>query len=393
MLVTSVTGLGVALYLGIEKKGIATSFCSVSEVCDCGAVNSSPQSELFGIPIALLGAAFYAGVAVLSLVVIRGANSDRTPFAAHLIGLGGLIGVAYSVFLAMVSMELGKWCLLCVSLYGVNLILLLNAQGLIKGSDAGLIRGGLRALRGQDGRSANVMGVASAVTLISTLVWYGSGGGAPAVDGPADLSKLFVATEGPLELDGTEPIYGNPSAPYLVVEFADFECPACAATFDPLHEVVSASPDVQLRFKHYPLSGVCNEGIEGDRHANSCPAAVAADCAGAQGKFWELTRLMFKNQRFLGGGGIETIASQVHMDMAKFRTCIARPSADVGVRADVEAARTVGVHATPSLYLKGIKGDEWVLVRGGTPGLEALLDAHRTGVAMPPTPKAEPHSH
>jgi hypothetical protein len=63
------------------------------------------------------------------------------------------------------------------------------------------------------------------------------------------------------------------------------------------------------------------------------------------------------------------------------------------VRSDVSAAATVGVHATPSLYLKGIQGDEWVLVRGGVASLQALLDAHRSGKTMPPTPKAEPHSH
>jgi protein-disulfide isomerase/uncharacterized membrane protein len=394
MLLTAWTGLSVSMYLGIEKKGMADSFCSVSEVCDCGTVNASPQSELFGVPIALLGAAFYAGVVALSLMVLRGSRTEKYTLAPQLIGLGSLLAVAYSIFLAMASMELGKWCMFCVSLYGVNLILLTNALGLAKTSEVGLLSGAMTALRGKTDKSGGVLAGVAIAMLVVSLVWYGNGSGvAPKAETASDLSKLFVGPEGQLQLDGTEPVLGQASAPYLVVEFADFECPACALTFDPLHALVDASPDLQLRFKHYPLSGICNDSIEGDRHQNSCQAAVAADCAGEQGKFWEMAGALFKNQRHLNPDAYDILAKQKYLEMDAFAACQARVSADVGVRADVAAAVQVGVHATPSLYLKGIKGEEWVLVQGGVPGLEALLEAHRAGKPMPPTPKAEPHSH
>ncbi len=398
VLVTALGGLSVSLYLGVEKKGMADSFCSVSAVCDCGTVNASEHSMLMGIPIAFLGSAFYAGVAALALVAIRGVQSERYARSAHLIGLGALLSVAYSLFLAMASMDLGKWCLLCVSLYGVNLILLIGALGLTKGTEVGLFGGAISALKNKDDKSGGVALTSGIVVLVASMAWYGQAAtGTAEVSGgemsSAELGKLFVAPEGPMSLDGSEPVLGSPSAPYMVVEFADFECPACAATFDPLHALVKASSDVQLLFKHYPLSGICNDGIQGDRHANSCAAAVATDCAGEQGKCWELARLAFKNQRHLGAGGIDIMAGQLQLDVAKFNACRDKVGADLGVRSDVAAAVKVGVHATPSLYLKGVKGEEWVLVRGGASGLEALLDAHRSGAQLPPTPKAEPHSH
>jgi protein-disulfide isomerase/uncharacterized membrane protein len=397
MLLTSWSGFSVAMYLIIEKKGLAESFCSVSAVCDCGTVNASEHSMLFGIPIAAFGAAFYAGVTALSVMVIASGDRAQSRYgrAAQLIGLGALFSVLYSIFLAMVSMELGKWCMLCVSLYGINLILLVNALALAKSTDDGLFRGGLSALWTKSDKSGSVMSGVGIVVLLATVFWYGSapGDAAPKAESAADLSKLFVAPEGVLELDGTEPIFGSPSAPYRVVEFADFECPACGAAFDPVHDLVAASPDVQLSFKHYPISGICNDAIDGDRHLNSCDAAVAADCAGEQGKFWEMASSLFKNQRHLNPDAYDILAKQQYLDLDVFSACRARVSADVGVRSDVSAAATVGVHATPSLYLKGIQGDEWVLVRGGVASLQALLDAHRSGKTMPPTPKAEPHSH
>ena len=373
---------------------MAASFCSVSEVCDCGAVNASEQSVLFGIPIALLGAAFYAGVTALSLVVIRGVGSERYARAPQLIGLGSLLSVLFSVYLAMASMEMGKWCMLCVSLYGVNFILLLNAMALGKGDDVGMVSGAMAALRGKPDKSGGVLTGTALVVLVAAMAWYGDGeGGEVKTESKQDLAKLFVAPEGPLELDGTEPVLGNPSAPYMVVEFADFECPACAYTYEPLHALVKASPDLQVRFKHYPISGLCNDSIEGDGHKNACAAAVAADCAGEQGKFWEMTRSLFKNQQDLSPDAYQILAKQQYLDIDKFTACMGRVSADVGVRADVAAAKAVGVHATPSLYLKGVKEGEWILVRQGTKGLEALLKAHRAGQPFPPTPKAEPHSH
>ena len=97
----------------------------------------------------------------------------------------------------------------------------------------------------------------------------------------------LIQPDNPVPLDGSEPVYGNPDAKYTVVEFADFECPYCGMVAPELKKIVDENPDVKLLFKHYPLSNVCNLNVAREGHANACAAAIASDCAGKQGKFWE----------------------------------------------------------------------------------------------------------
>jgi hypothetical protein len=65
----------------------------------------------------------------------------------------------------------------------------------------------------------------------------------------------------------------------------------------------------------------------------------------------------------------------------------------LGIRLDVKHAVSVGVHATPSIYLKGATGAGWVAIRGGVPGLTALVGAIKEGRSLPPTPPAQAHAH
>jgi protein-disulfide isomerase len=118
---------------------------------------------------------------------------------------------------------------------------------------------------------------------------------------------------------------------------------------------------------------------------------MAAECANQQQRFWELSRLMFKNQTNLTTNDQMFMAKQVGLDMDAFQACMDNPLTEAAVRADVAHATEVGVHGTPALYLKGVKGDEWLHIKGGPDSLIALVEAHRAGVEFPPTPPAERH--
>ena len=124
-------GLGVSLYLGRQHHPSAgSSFCSVDDVFNCDVVNRSEYSELFGVPIAFLGAGFYAACLFIGVMLER--EPKHHARGAHIVAFGGLFAVLYSGFLAWASSQLGSWCLFCISLYGVNALLLvggvLNAQ-------------------------------------------------------------------------------------------------------------------------------------------------------------------------------------------------------------------------------------------------------------------------
>ncbi|MBL8619596.1 MAG: thioredoxin domain-containing protein [Deltaproteobacteria bacterium] len=380
-------GLGVSLYLGRQHHPSAgSSFCSVDDVFNCDVVNRSEYSELFGLPIAFLGAGFYAACLFVGVMLLREPAHHKR--GAHVVVAGGVLAVLYSAFLAWASSQLGSWCLFCISLYGVNALLL--AGGLLAAKDSGepLGSGLVLGLLGKDDRSIGGMLGAGVLAVVLSMFWYRSlGGEAPGgrgADGaPADLSALMAPMSGPLTLDGTEPIDGNPSAKYTVVEFADFECPHCGKVAPQLHKLVTDHPEVRVLFKHYPLSNLCNEAISNEFHKDACGAARAAECARVQGKFWEMDRVMFMNQQFLAAADLKLIAGQVGLDLPAYEACMASPESELAVKADAQHGNAAGVNGTPAMFISGLFGPgEFVFVPGGPEDLDALIRAHKGGAAL-----------
>jgi len=392
----SLMGLAVSVYLGIQHHpAMGDSFCSVSSTFDCDAVNRSEYSEIFGFPIAFLGAFFYAGVIGLSFVRLRGSETHAR--AAHLVFAGSMVAVAYSVFLAWASVQLGAWCLFCISLYGVN-VLLAVASWRARGEADEPVSSPLMGLLTKNGeRSLGTFLTAGAVVFIGSMAYYDRiETTAEQVAGAGDselLARLFEATRGPLQLDGTEPILGDPRAPYTVVEFADFQCPSCANAAPAVLQLVSDLPQVRVLFKHYPISDICNDKVQGARHDKACQAAAATECARHQGKFWELEKLLFINQTTLEQADLVFMAEQVGLDIDIFKECMGDEETAKAVRKDVADAHAVGVFATPSFYLQGLRGEEWVSVHDGPEAIEVLVRAHLAGTPIPDTPPAGSHTH
>ncbi|HEY4160152.1 MAG TPA: thioredoxin domain-containing protein, partial [Polyangiaceae bacterium] len=105
------------------------------------------------------------------------------------------------------------------------------------------------------------------------------------------------------------PSKGPAGAPVLLVEFADFECPACGAARPILDETYHQfEGQVRFVFKEFPLS----------IHQYAEKAARAAIAAQKQGKFWEMHAVLFDNQQHLEPSNVEQLAKSIGLDMAKF---------------------------------------------------------------------------
>lgn len=383
-------GLLVSSYLGWQHLDSAVgSICSINETFDCDKVNRSVYSEIFGVPVAFLGSGFYAAVlAVSALGLSKPQGFGR---AGSLVLVGGILSVGYSLFLAWASVQLGAWCLLCISLYGVNLLILVG--GWLSRHPDGLTA----AFGDREDRSLSTMLTAGLVVFVASMAWYNMQKGGAVADvadataGGASndaYAQLMELPHGPLTLDGTEPVLGDPNAPYTVVEFADYQCPACATVTPMMHELVARNPNIKVLFKHYPLSSICNSSMDREFHKDSCRAAGAAECARQQGRFWDLTHLMMKNQSDLDPEGLSFMASQVGLDAAAFSTCMADPALMDSVRVDVAAGEQVGVEGTPTVLLQGTHGDQWLMMTAGPEGAEMLVRAHAEGTALPAVPPA-----
>ncbi len=127
----------------------------------------------------------------------------------------------------------------------------------------------------------------------------------------ADLRVLLAEPEPPVQVIDTagEPTRGDANAPVTIVEFTDFQCPACAGMYPVLEQVLPAyGAKVRLVVRNFPLL----------RHANARKAAEAADAANAQGKFFEYTALLFKRQNALDVPSLKKYATEVGLDRARF---------------------------------------------------------------------------
>jgi protein-disulfide isomerase len=146
---------------------------------------------------------------------------------------------------------------------------------------------------------------------------------------------------------------GPDTAPVTIVEFSDFQCPACAHAFRDLQDVVRRRRDVRLVFRHFPLDQHCNDGIEHDVHPVACLAASASECAAQQGKFWEYHDLLFENQAGLARENLFAFARDLGFDMTRFRTCLDAPETLELVREDARAGNSLGIQSTPTIFING----------------------------------------
>jgi len=107
-----------------------------------------------------------------------------------------------------------------------------------------------------------------------------------------------------------------------------------------------------VQFAHYPLETSCNP--KSDKvHEHACHAAIAAECARRQERFWEYAQVLFDNQYDLERQDLLAYAKQVGLDMTVFETCLEDPSAAAKVRADVEVGYRLDIRATPTFYVNG----------------------------------------
>lgn len=139
---------------------------------------------------------------------------------------------------------------------------------------------------------------------------------------------------------------GNPRAPVRIVEFSDFQCPFCAKTHPMLEAVRRRHPDrVAVLYRHYPLDEI---------HPHARQAAVASECAAAQGRFGEYTTALFAQQDSIGAKPWARFAAEAGVrDAAAFDRCVATARTMANVDRDARVARETKIEVTPTLVING----------------------------------------
>ena len=150
----------------------------------------------------------------------------------------------------------------------------------------------------------------------------------------------------------TDHVRGAASGTVTLVEFGDFQCPACAA-YEPLvRKVVEENPEtVKFVFRHFPLTQI---------HPNALLAAKASEAAGLQGKFWEMHDMLYDNQQAWSGGlnAREIIigyAKTLKLDEAKFSNDLNAAAVEEKILAEYQEGSKLGVQGTPTFFINGKK--------------------------------------
>lgn len=141
-------------------------------------------------------------------------------------------------------------------------------------------------------------------------------------------------------------IKGNKDANVYLVEFSDFQCPACKAYQPTIKTIVDKYKDkLVFGYRHFPL----------DQHPFAQKAALAAEAAGVQGKFWEMHDLLFENQEKFSDSIFAELANQLNLDKEKFATASNDTKLKEKIFADQTYGQKAGVDATPTFFLSGKK--------------------------------------
>lgn len=147
-------------------------------------------------------------------------------------------------------------------------------------------------------------------------------------------------------------VYGKTDSSVTLVEFGDFECPACAAYFPIVQQIKADYGDkIAFQFRHFPLVQI---------HPNAMIASRAAEAAGKQGKFWEMHDLLYQQQQAWSKSSnanaiFESYATQLGLNLDQFKADVAAQSTLDAINADVKIGQGLKVNSTPTFVLNGQK--------------------------------------
>lgn len=157
-------------------------------------------------------------------------------------------------------------------------------------------------------------------------------------------------------------IIGSPTAPIVLVEYSDFQCPFCQMIYPTLKKIVSESNgQIAWVYREFPLSSI---------HPQAMPAANAAECIASQlgsAGFWRYADAVFSNQQQLSPAYSRQLAQQFGADMTKYDQCIASSQFQQVIDKDTAEAEAVGGNGTPFTVVINTKTGKAAPVSGALP--------------------------
>ena len=345
------------------------SFCDVSATLNCTDAYTSRFGAFGGVPVALFGLLFFAGVLVLIALCApskqAAANLPGYVFAASTIGLAVVLYLAYASYFILHVV-----CLLCAGTYVAVIGLFLVSGAATKFpmtslpmrmlSDLQLLVRSPRAL------TASVVFVAAAVAAIAVFpeqhVSAATEPGGEQQAQPQPMAQITAEQQRQLEQYlAAQPrkVVMAPSdgASVVILKFNDYQCPGCGQTYRDYKPVLAkwakdAPGKVKFITKDYPLERECNAFVGQDLHSGACEAAVAVRLAREKGKGEAMEEWLYANQPAMNPDTVKKAAATVGgvTDFDK------RYAATLElVKADVAQGAQLKIGGTPTFFVNGMQ--------------------------------------
>jgi protein-disulfide isomerase len=147
-------------------------------------------------------------------------------------------------------------------------------------------------------------------------------------------------------------VQGNSGATIELVEYGDYQCPHCGHAYPIIKQAQEALGDkLKFVFRNFPLSEI---------HPEARLAAVAAEAASKQDKYWEMHDIIFENQQHLKKANLLEYARRINLDVSRFQEDLDSPDLMDLVEDDFESGVRSGVNGTPTFFVNGRKyGGSW----------------------------------
>lgn len=362
-----------------SEYGLASgqSICSFSPGFDCDKVNASKFSKFFGIPLGAYGLFFFLALGFFVLTAQRYFKvSQEVIWDVALFSTStALVPCIYLIWVSAFIIEV--FCPFCLMLdLNVLLLFVISARscwqrGLASSISAGfiaylnfasnLILAKHRPLLGFFILGGLLLLSLSSGKILNDLVHR------PRADQRKEAVGLFVQqwfeNWSTLQPDPSPIILlqsgfgdfhlGALDAKFTVIEFADFQCPACKRASESLKRILDRHKGTtSFVFKSYPLDVSCNPHMERAVFPLSCKAAAMVRCAGEQGgdKFWQMHDALFASE-FITASSLAEIPSELGLDANSLEECVDGPGVKRRLLQDIELGHRLGVTSTPSFFI------------------------------------------
>jgi uncharacterized membrane protein/protein-disulfide isomerase len=371
-LVCALVGLGVSVAAAYTHYHLLydpayRSFCDVNATVSCTQVYQSRFSTFRGVPVAIFGAFWFVVAALLSLSGLTARDSVREDVPGYLF-VGSTLALAVVLYLGYASFVLLKAvCVLCVTTYASVIGLFLVSGAATSFPMTTLPRRALRDVRVLVGSplaiAVVVLFFAGAASTLAFFPREGGAGATPAApvevtqDQRSELERFMAgAPRVPL-------VVPREGAKVLIVKFNDFQCPACAQSYQqykPIFAKYEASNPgaVRLVLKDYPLNRDCNDAIAQTLHPAACDAAVAVRLARLHNKGEAMEEWLYTHQQAMTPPSVRQAARDIG---AVTDFDVKYPSTIAGVKSDIALGKQLGIRATPTFFINGVKFDSAIL--------------------------------